>query len=579
MKKKRFLALLMAAAMCLSLAACSKDDESNTPKDDDNSPSDSQDKDNNVEPTSGPDADQYFNTYMGAEPSTLDISRRMDAYSSYIMMNTMEGLVRSAADGEELVVTPGEAESWESNEEGTVWTFHLRDGLKWQDGEPVTAEQYVYSLQRSADPDTACPNSFFLESLLNYPEIAAGTKPVTDLGVKAVDDKTLEITLNAPKPSFLQMLGSTLYYPQRKDVIEKYGEQFGSEAEAYIGNGPFKVESWAHNSSIVLVKNDNYWNADEIKLQKIDFAIMTDESTVNNAFESGQIDACTVSTKDFVDRFQSAGKVYDPYMNNNMAFNFFNLKDPLFANVNIRKAFTLAVDRAAFNDICYDGMKAPAGGFVVDSMIVGETNYREAAGDMIKEMQDELKANNQTPKDLLLQGMKELNLGDDPSTLDVTFSFGSTATLTRNIGEYLQQLYKTELGVDIELSFNDWGIFNSNVQSGNYQAGFMAWGAYYNDPYDTLSLFLTGSTAINTGWANSKFDETIKAAGSQLDEKDRLQGYIDAETILIKEDCVVSPMATNQVQQFYQPYMRGYNHVPYTDTSYMFYYTEGRGAN
>ena len=226
MKKKRFLALLMAAAMCLSLAACSKDDESNTPKDDNNPPSDSQNKDNNVEPTSGPDADQYFNTYMGAEPSTLDISRRMDAYSSYIMMNTMEGLVRSAADGEELVVTPGEAESWESNEEGTVWTFHLRDGLKWQDGEPVTAEQYVYSLQRSADPDTACPNSFFLESLLNYPEIAAGTKPVTDLGVKAVDDKTLEITLNAPKPSFLQMLGSTLYYPQRKDVIEKYGEQF-----------------------------------------------------------------------------------------------------------------------------------------------------------------------------------------------------------------------------------------------------------------------------------------------------------------------------------------------------------------
>ena len=175
--------------------------------------------------------------------------------------------------------------------------------------------------------------------------------------------------------------------------------------------------------------------------------------------------------------------------------------------------------------------------------------------------------------------MKELNLGDDPSTLDVTFSFGSTSNLTKNIGEYVQQIYKSELGVDVELTFNDWGIFNSNVQSGNYQAGFMSWGAYYNDPYDTLSLFLTGSTAINTGWANSKFDETIKAAGSQLDEKDRLQGYIDAETILIKEDCVVSPMATNQVQQFYQPYMRGYNHVPYTDTSYMFYYTEGRGAN
>lgn len=584
MKKKRLLALLMAAAMCLSLAACSKDDAPDNPSNDDNPSSANQDKDankdqNDAQPTGGPDADQYYNSYIGAEPSTLDISRRMDSYSSYIMTVTMEGLVHSSVVDGALQIVPAEAESWESNEEGTVWTFHLRDGLKWEDGEPVTAEQYVYSLQRSADPNTGCPNSFFLEPLLNYQDIAAGNKPVTDLGVKAIDDKTLEITLSGPKPTFLEMIGTTLYYPQRKDIIEKYGEQFGSEAEAYIGNGPYKVESWAHNSSIVLTKSDTFYDADNVYFDKVTYNIMTDESTVNNAFESGQIDSCTVSTKDFVDRFESAGKTYTPYMNNNMVFNFFNLKDPLFANVNIRKAFTLAVDREAFNDICYDGMRAPTGGFVVRSMTVGEKNYRDEAGDMIKEMQDELKANNQTPKDLLLQGMKELNLGDDPSTLDVTFSFGSTSNLTKNIGEYLQQIYKNELGVDVELTFNDWGIFNSNVQSGNYQAGFMGWGAYYNDPYDTLSLFLSGSTAINTGWSNSKFDETITAAGKEMDEAKRLQGYIDAETILIKEDCVVSPMATNQVQQFYQPYMRGYRTVPYNDDGIKYMYTEGRGAN
>lgn len=572
MKTKRFLALLLASVMCLSMAACNKNTDE--PKDQGNG-----DKDQ-VEPTGGKDADQYYNTFISAEPSTLDISRRMDSYSSYIMLDTMEGLVRMCFTGEgenqQYEMRPAEAESWESNEDGTVWTFHLRDGLKWQDGEPVTADQYVYSLQRSADPNTACPNSFFLEPLLNYPEIAAGTKPVTDLGVKAVDEKTLEITLISPKPTFIQMLPNTVYYPQRQDIIEKYGDKFGSEAEAYIGNGPFKVDAWTHNSSIVMSKNDNYWDAENVDLQKVTYNIMTDETTYMSAFESGQLDSVTVTTKDFVEKFKGEGKTYAPYLSANLAFNFFNTKDKLFSNVNIRKAFTLVVDREEFNEVCYDGMRMPTYGWVVPTMTVGDKNYREAAGDNIKDMQAELKAAGKTPKDLLLQGMQELGLGDDPSTLDVTFSFGSTATLTRNIGEYLQQVFKKELGVEIKTTFNEWGIFNSNVQSGNYQAGFMSWGAYYNDPYDTLSLLLTGSTAINTGWANADYDAMLNKATSDMDEAARIQQYTEAEKILINEECVVSPIATNQVQQFYQPYVHGYSQLGFTSTNEKYIYTEGR---
>ena len=252
----------------------------------------------------------------------------------------------------------------------------------------------------------------------------------------------------------------------------------------------------------------------------------------------------------------------------------FNTKDELFSNVNIRKAFTLAVDREEFNEVCYDGMRVPTYGWVVPTMTVGETNYRETAGDNIKVMQEELAAEGKTPKDLLLQGMQELGLGNDPSTLDVTFSFGSTNTLTRNIGEYLQQVFKTELGVEIETSFNEWGIFNSNVQSGDYQAGFMGWGAYYNDPYDTLSLLLTGSTAINTGWANEEYDSILNAATAEMDEETRMQEYIKAEQILINEECVVSPMATNQVQQFYQPYVKGYSSLGFTNTGCKYIYIE-----
>lgn len=565
---KRYLALFLALVMCFSLAACSGGGESIT--DDPSAPGGSGGEKEGSE--------QSYNTFISAEPSTLDISRRMDSYSSSIMIDTMEGLVRLCQTGEgenaEYEMRAGEAESWDSNEDGTVWTFHLRDGLKWQDGEPVTADQYVYSLQRSADPDTGCPNSFFLEPLLNYPAIAAGEMDVSELGVKAIDEKTLEITLSAPKPTFIEMLPATVYYPQRQDIIEKYGDQFGSEAEAYIGNGPFKVDSWTHNNSIVLSKNENYWDADSVKLEKVTYSIMTDETTYYNAFSSGQLDMVTVSTKDYVDMFQGQDKNYAPYLSANLAFNFFNIRDELFSNVNIRKAFTLAVDREEFNEVCYDGMRVPTYGWVVPTMTVGETNYRETAGDNIKVMQEELAAEGKTPKDLLLQGMQELGLGDDPSTLDVTFSFGSTNTLTRNIGEYLQQVFKTELGVEIETSFNEWGIFNSNVQSGDYQAGFMAWGAYYNDPYDTLSLLLTGSTAINTGWANEEYDSILNAATAEMDEETRMQEYIKAEQILINEECVVSPMATNQVQRFFQPYVKGYSNLGFTNTGSKYIYIE-----
>lgn len=560
--------------MCLSMAACNKNTDE--PKDQGNG-----DKDQNqVEPTGGKDADQYFNSYLGAEPSTFDISRRMDSYSSGVMLATMEGLVRYVHHGEgeeqEYVMEPAEAEKWETSEDGTVWTFHLRDGLKWQDGEPVTADQYVYSLQRSADPETACPNSFFLEPLLNYPEIAEGTKPVTDLGVKAIDEKTLEITLSAPKPTFLQMIPNTLYYPQRQDVIEKYGDKFGSEAEAYIGNGPFKVDSWTHNTDIKLSKNENYWDAENVTLQKVTYSIMTDEATRYNAFESGQIDYTLCDSKDFVEKFKGLGMTYAPQLSATLAFNFFNLKDELFSNVNIRKAFTLVVDREELNEVCYDGIRMPTYGWVVPSMTVGDVNFREKAGDNVKVMQDEFEAEGKTPKDLLLQGMQELGLGDDPATLDVTFSFGSTSTLTRNIGEYMQQVFKKELGVEIKTDFKDWGIFNSNVQAGNYQAGFMSWGAYYNDPYDTLSLLLTGSTAINTGWANADYDSILNKAASEMDDATRMNAYIEAEKILINEECVVSPIATSMFQYFYQPYMKNFSRSPFTSEGFKTLYTEGR---
>ena len=178
---------------------------------------------------------------------------------------------------------------------------------------------------------------------------------------------------------------------------------------------------------------------------------------------------------------------------------------------------------------------------------------------------------------MCIRDREELGLGNDPSTLDVTYSLAGTSEWYRTMGEYLQQVYKQELGVDIEISYAEWGIFQSNVQSGNYQIGMMSWGAYYNDPYDVLTLYTSGYDAIGTGWANDEFDQIVAASAHETDDAQRLQDYIDAETILLKDECVVCPLATTVYNRFLKSYVYGYDEEgAFTSTGYKYMYTSGR---
>ncbi len=512
--------------------------------------------------------DQTYNTFLTADPTTLDISLRADAYSSGIMINTMEGLIRTGEENGEYVVYPGLAESWEPNEDGTVWTFHLRESV-WEDGEPVTADQFVYSLQRSAAPETGSPSSFFLEPLANFTAVNTGEMDISELGVEAPDESTLVITLANPTPSFLMMLDATVYYPQRQDKVEEYGDQFGSEAQYYIANGPFRVSEWVHNSKIVLEKNENYWDAENVTLDTVNIAIMPEETTYYNAYQNNEIDYVGVGEQEWLDKFsQDPDSVYVNTEYATMNFIFYNTKDDIFQNANIRKAFTLALDREDINDMCFGGLRVPAEGWVPQGMSSGTTDYRAAAGNLIANMNAELEANGQTPQDLLLAGMEELGLGDDPASLDLTFSLAGTGEWYRTLGEYLQQVYAEALGVDLKLSFSEWGIFYDNILSGNYQMGFMSWGAYYNDPYDMLSLFVSSYDAVSTGWANEEFDALLTAAAKDMDDDARLQEYIDAENILITQDCAICPVAVSQGHSFYKNYVKGYGSLNFNNMGY-----------
>ena len=227
--------------------------------------------------------------------------------------------------------------------------------------------------------------------------------------------------------------------------------------------------------------------------------------------------------------------------------------------------------------MCFSGANIPTYGWICPAISVGETNFREYAGDTIQEMIDEMTAEGKTAKDYLLAGMEELGLGDDPSTLTVTFSLAGTDDWFRTYGEYLQQVYQTELGVNMEISFNDWSIFYDDVQNGNYQIGYMSWGAYYNDPYDMLSLFYSDWDSIETGWASAEYDQLIDDALKEQDEAKRLELYKQAEDILLREECVVSPILTFTSNSFYRDYVQGYTELTFSITGYKGMSTGGRG--
>jgi len=551
---KKFLALLLSMLLCLSLfAACG--DKEEEPADDQNQ-NDVADDTNNNEEEAG---EKHFRTYLTAEPSTLDVSRRSDSYSSSILINTVESLVNTKQVGDSTEKTPGDAESWEVDETGTVWTFHLNPNAKWEDGEPVTAEQYVYSLQRSSAPETGCPNAFFLQPIKNFAAVNSGEMAVSELGVKAIDEKTLEITLEAALPAYLDMLSSTIYYAQRQDIVEKHGEAYGADAETFIANSAFKVESWTHNNEIVLVKNDQYWDAENVKLDKITYKILSDENTYYNAFEAGEIDYVSTGSAEWLERFAANEEnVHMQYPGATLTYFFFNCADELFQNANIRKAFSLSIDREELNEMCFSGLRTPTYGWVVTSMTVGSDNFRATMGDPVKDAIADIEAQGKTMKDVLLEGMAELGLGDDPSTLDVTMSLAGTSEFYRTLGDYVQQTWATELGVNVEISFSEWGIFYDAVENGNYQMGMMGWGAYYNDPYDTLSLFVSSTDAIMTNWESAEFDAMIAKGSITLDDAERMQIYADAERIAIYDHCVAAPLATNNVNIFVKDYVQNY---------------------
>lgn len=465
-------------------------------------------------PATGP---KNLRLNLHAEPPTADPGLAEDSTSGTIIRATFEGLTRTGADGQ---VHLAAAESYEVSEDGLTYTFKLRDA-KWSNGDPVTAGDFEFAWKRALDPKTAANYAYQLFYIKNGEAYNKGQASRDDVGVKALDDKTLQVTLENPTPFFTELTAFYTYYPVNQKVVEA-DENWATQAATHVGNGPFKMTDWQHKSKIVLEKNENYWDKDNVKLDKIEFSMIEDENTELSMFENGELDWAGAPLSqlptDAMPALTDSGRIHTKPIAGTYWYKF-NTEQPPFHNVKIRKAFAYAIDRKSLIDNILQAGQIPATGAVPPSMALNTEGY--------------FKDNDvETAKKLLEEGMKEEGLTSLP---EITLSY-NTAETHKKIAEAIQDQWKQNLGVEVKLENQEWKVYIEDLHQGNYQIGRMGWLGDFNDPINFLEQYKEKKGGNNdTNWENAKYKELLNQSAVEKDPEKRKQILAQAEQILMDE--------------------------------------------
>ncbi|MEA4919853.1 MAG: peptide ABC transporter substrate-binding protein [Clostridiaceae bacterium] len=553
---KKTIALLLSLIMiCGMFAACGQKDST-----EDNSKTDGQQS--QTGDAVKPDEVQTISILHTAEPSILDVARFLGLADRSTFYNILEPLVRI----ENGVPAAAGAEKWDISSDGLTYTFHLRENY-WSDGKAVTSEDYATALKRQATPANAFPFASDYYSIKNFEAVFNGQKDVSELGVTTPDEKTLVIELSTLNVS---LLASTDFFPDRADIAEANGDAYGTEADKLLCCGPFVLKTWTHNSAMKLEKNEKYWDSKNVKLQNVTLNIIPDANAQLASFENGSLDYLNVSDNDYVKKFQGRDDMSEILVAaGRTVMVVFNCTDSVFQNQKIRLAFSLSLDRDSLADVITGGTATPAYSLVPKECSVGTLNFREK----VEEPLTALKKQHSDVKALLVEGMEEAGLGNDPSKLTVKFSWGATTAVARTYAELYQQIWQQALGCKVELEFNDSPTHMSNVNQGNYQMAATSWGANV-EPQFQLSRWAT-KVGGQSHWINEEYRTLVSKASQTADEKERLDLYAKAEKLLI-EDAAIAPVYFTANRRFYYNYVQGLDANTFDTTGLKDIYTAGR---
>ncbi len=479
---------------------------------------------------------KVFRYAVNTLPTTLDPTKGQSIGDNEIQHAITEGLTRNTAGD----IKPGIAESWDESEDGLTYTFHLRKDAKWSDGEPITAADFEYSWKRLVNPETASPYAFIGDCLKNGQAIEQGKMDVEELGVKAVDDTTLEVTLEHPTSYFLSLIGSSgQFAPLRQDIVEKYGTDFAATSEKNVYSGPFVMTS-SEDNVWTFEKNDNYWDKDSINLDKCELNYVENTDTQLSMYEAGDLDYVQVPTAYVSDYKDKA----DVFANGNVDFCYINSKsdNPVLGNKNFRLALNYALNRNDYNKLANADTFTAFNGLVFPGLQAKGTTYGEAYD--LNSYSYPLDGDQDKATEYLNAAMKELGIAN---ASDITVEVVTTdADSSKRIVETLQEQWQNALGIKVKIrqvTYAD--IYGKVFPEHDYEIGYGGWGSDYDDPYSYLELFKSDSSYNYSQYENPEVDQLLIASQDEPDTDKRMDELNQAEQDILADGAFVPLQARN----------------------------------
>ena len=578
---KKTIALLLALCMVFALAACGQS-AAPAPAPAANDAPASNDAPAPAEAEAPADEPFVINACIASEPETIDPGLISSVDGSTYTQHQFENLMKyqmvaeNPADDvnmQNTEVVLGQAASYEVSDDLCVYTFTLRDDIFWSDGEPVKAGDFVYSWQRPVDPATASDYGYFLDNIvLNAAAIQAGEKDKSELGIKAIDDKTLEITLEAPCAYFLEMCAFASLVPLRQDVVE--GSDNWTDPANIVVNGPYKVVEWVHDSYLRMEPNEYYYDAANLGPDAIVWWLSDSETAILSAYQSGEYDFIESFPTDLIETLQASG---DCFINPYVGTYYLYLNCSKITDWRVRAAMVLSVDRENIVENVTQGGQVPATGFVA-SGILDSTGADFAFGvselgaiyNTLQKMYPDADLSTYAGKCELAKQLYDEAVAEgawDANTT-VVYNFNTSET-HKAIAEACGSDWQTVLGMNITLENQEWATYTNGLSEHGFGVARLGWIADYNDPVTYLELMVTGNSYNYGLYSDESFDADIAQAKASLagPERDALL-YRAEETLFGEGGFPVCP-----IYYYTNMYcMTGLTNVGYTGMGYFFFW-------